>query len=123
MNLKKLKAKLVIKIIGPIYAIAIVISLVARLIAKQNQVSDLLFMSGLILICVAIVDILLHANLLAGWFRKQKKGETDEEYQKRKIDIYKVGSLKNKPIHFEKFTCNTLILGLGFIALAILITL
>lgn len=121
--MKNLKAKLVLKLIGPIYVGAILIALVAKFLAKQNQASDFFFMAGLILVCLAVSDILLHANLLAGWFRKQKKGETDEEYQKRKIDIYQVGSLKNKPIHFAKFTCNSLVLGLGLIALAIILTL
>lgn len=41
-----------------------------------------------------MVDILLHAHLMAGWFQKQRKGESDEDFKKRKIDVRKVASEK-----------------------------
>ena len=43
-----------------------------------------------------MVDILLHAHLMAGWFQKQRKGESDEDFKKRKIDVRKVASEKKE---------------------------
>ena len=96
----------------------LILSVLAALILAftpyRIQASNFLFLCGLFLLCVAIVDILLHAHLMAGWFQKQRKGESDEAFKKRKIDIKSVASKqKNEPIHFKKlsFTC-TLIGGL-----------
>lgn len=61
-----------------------------------------LFMLGLFCLCIMMVDILLHAHLMAGWFQRQRKGESDEDFKKRKIDVHKVASeKKNEPIHFK----------------------
>ena len=50
-----------------------------------------------------MVDILLHAHLMAGWFQKQRKGESDEDFKKRKIDVRKVASeKKNEPMHSDR---------------------
>ena len=86
-------------------------------------VSNFLFVVGLGYICLMICNILLHAGLFSGWFKKKKKGETDEEYQADKIEVETVASKKNRPIHFEALAANCLVLGLGMIVLAIIITL
>ncbi|WGN90568.1 DUF3899 domain-containing protein [Ligilactobacillus faecis] len=106
-----------------ILGLALISGIFARLSGFHVLVSDVLFMSGLVLLCIMMVDILLHAGLMAGWFQKQRKGESDEEFAKRKIDIKRVASeKKNAPIHFEKLGVNCLVLGCGLIVIAILIT-
>ena len=102
----------------------VIAGIVGRLTSNHILVSDILFMSGLALLCLMMFDILLHANLLAGWFQRQRKGESDEEFAKRKIDIKRVASeKKNAPIHFKKFSFNCLLLGSFMIILAVVITL
>ena len=107
-----------------IAGIVLLLTIVGRLTSNHILVSDILFMSGLALLCLMMFDILLHANLLAGWFQRQRKGESDEEFAKRKIDIKRVASeKKNAPIHFKKFSFNCLLLGSFMIILAVVITL
>lgn len=65
-------------------AVALLLVVIGFLTGNRFFVSDLLFMSGLVLICVMIIDILLHAYLMAGWFQRQRKGESDEEFEKKK---------------------------------------
>ncbi len=102
-----------------IAGIVLLLTIVGRLTSNH-----ILVMSGLALLCLMMFDILLHANLLAGWFQRQRKGESDEEFAKRKIDIKRVASeKKNAPIHFKKFSFNCLLLGSFMIILAVVITL
>jgi hypothetical protein len=121
--MNRLKAKFCPKIVGGVLLLAVLVMCYGIIFKQQTRVSDWLFLAGLALVCLAVIDILLHAHLLAGWFQKQRKGESDEEFAKRKIDVHRVGSLKNKPIHFEKLAFNSLLLGLCLIVLAVLITL
>ena len=107
-----------------IAGIVLLLTIVGRLTSNHILVSDILFMSRLALLCLMMFDILLHANLLAGWFQRQRKGESDEEFAKRKIDIKRIASeKKNAPIHFKKFSFNCLLLGSFMIILAVVITL
>lgn len=105
-------------------AVALLLVVIGFLTGNRFFVSDLLFMSGLVLICVMIIDILLHAHLMAGWFQRQRKGESDEEFEKRKIDIRRVASeKKNGPIHFKKLGFNCLVLACYLIILAVITSL
>ncbi|KRL83352.1 DUF3899 domain-containing protein [Ligilactobacillus apodemi] len=107
-----------------IMGVALLAALGGIMLKKQVVVSDTAFMLGLVLLCIMMIDILLHANLLAGWFQKQRKGESDEEFAKRKIDVKRVASeKKNGPIHFERLALNCLVLGGYLIILAVVITL
>lgn len=116
------KSKIMIKLDLSTICVTAVLALIGYL-AKQNiLVSDIYFMAGLVLLCLAITDILLHASLISGWFQHQHKGETDEEYQARKIDVHKIADKKNKPIHFDSFSVNSLLLSLWLIVCAVLIT-
>lgn len=117
------RRKIYLKTLAAVLLLAIVCVIVARLGYKQVLVSNILFMVGLFGVCISIVDILLKAHLLAGWFRHRKKGETDEEYQKNKINVRKVGSLKNAPIRSSKFGSSCLAAGCIFIFCAVLATL
>lgn len=107
-----------------IMGVTLLAALGGIILKKQVVVSDTAFMLGLVLLCIMMIDILLHANLLAGWFQKQRKGESDEEFAKRKIDVKRVASeKKNGPIHFERLALNCLVLGGYLIILAVVITL
>lgn len=107
-----------------IMGVALLAALGGIMLKKQVVVSDTAFMLGLVLLCIMMIDILLHANLLAGWFQKQRKGESDEEFAKRKIDVKRIASeKKNGPIHFERLALNCLVLGGYLIILAVVITL
>ena len=107
-----------------IMGVALLAALGGIMLKKQVVVSDTAFMLGLVLLCIMMIDILLHANLLAGWFQKQRKGESDEEFAKRKIDVKRVASeKKNGPIHFERLALNCLVLGGSLIILSVVITL
>lgn len=122
--MKNFKQKLWLKADGIVILIAVVLATTSHLLNIQNNISDFMFLIGMALICLTIINILLHAGLLAGWFRKKQKGETDEEYQERKIDVRNIASKKkNAPIHFESFAANCLILGIVLIVLAIAVTL
>ncbi|WP_235805516.1 DUF3899 domain-containing protein [Liquorilactobacillus oeni] len=86
-------------------------------------IADCLFILGLAGVCFTVVDILLGAHLLAGWFRHKKKGESDEEYQASKIDPKKVGRLKDGPVRFSRFGKSSLSVGMVYIIFSVLLTL
>ena len=113
--MRNLQTKLWLKLDGAVLLLALATALCGRWLEVAVQVSNVMFL-------VMIINILLHASLLAGWFKKKQAGESDEEYQARKIDIKSVASKKNKPIHFQSFAANCLVIGLGLIVLAIVIT-
>lgn len=117
------KRKIYLKALITLSLIAAIFLLVARLGYYGILISNIAFVIGLFLICVSIVDVLLKAHLLAGWFRHKKKGETDEEYQKNKIKVREVGRLKNAPIQSSKLGRSCLAAGSIFILCAILVTL
>ena len=48
-----------------IAGIVLLLTIVGRLTSNHILVSDILFMSGLALLCLMMFDILLHANLLS----------------------------------------------------------
>jgi len=121
--MKKFRDKLWLKLDGAALLLVVATGLCGRLLGVATEVSNGMFLLGLLLICLMIVNILLHASLLAGWFKKKQAGESDEEYQARKIDVKSVASKKNKPIHFQSFAANCLVIGLGLIIMAVLITL
>ncbi|MFT8949046.1 MAG: DUF3899 domain-containing protein [Liquorilactobacillus hordei] len=110
------KSTLTIQIIGLLLAIVVFIGV------DKILISNILFMAGLAAICLTIIDVLLGAHLLAGWFKHKKKGETDDEYQQAKINIREVGRVKNQPIRASKFGKSTLIIGITYIILSIIIT-
>lgn len=116
------KNKIVLPLTGTVGAAAFLVALIGRFTSQARLLSDIFFMGGLTLVCLAIINILLYASLMSGWFKSQRKGERDEDYQKRKIDVHTVASKKNRPIHFDKFAANTLFLGILAIILAILLT-
>lgn len=120
--MRNLQTKLWLKLDGAVLLMALATALCGRWLGVAVQVSNVMFLVGLLLICLMIINILLHASLLAGWFKKKQAGESDEEYQARKIDVKSVASKKNKPIHFQSFAANCLVIGLGLIILAIVIT-
>ena len=115
--MRNLQTKLWLKLDGAVLLLALATALCGRWLGVAVQVSNVMFLVGLLLIC-----LILHASLLAGWFKKKQAGESDEEYQARKIDVKSVASKKNKPIHFQSFAANCLVIGLGLIVLAIVIT-
>ncbi|WP_057743567.1 DUF3899 domain-containing protein [Liquorilactobacillus capillatus] len=117
-----LKQKIYFKSVSATLLITIIILVVAKLTVCGVLLSNILFTSGLLLICISIIDVLLRAHLLAGWFRHKKKGETDEEYRKNKIKVNEVGSLKNMPVQSSKFGRSCLAAGSILILGAILIT-
>lgn len=102
--------------------ITIIIAIIGYLLKQTILISDVFFMTGLLLLCLSIADILLHASLMSGWFQHKHKGETDEEYQARKIDVHEVADKKNQPIHFDRFSVNSLMISLWLIVCAVLIT-
>ena len=122
--MKKIKEKLWYKTDGAAAVIAVILIIIAAFAGQLRLLSDIFFMVGLVLICLAVANILLHASLLSGWFKKKKKGhETDDEYQQEKIDVETVGSKKNRPIHFEQFAINCSLFGICLIIISILTTL
>ncbi|GKS82105.1 hypothetical protein LPAF129_17910 [Ligilactobacillus pabuli] len=108
-----------------LYALVItsVLALLGFLFKKQVLFSDGFFMLGLLVICVAIFDILLHASMMSGWFQHKHRGETDDEYQERKINVRDVAQRKNQPIHWDRLAVNGLLLGGWLIICAVLLTL
>jgi len=106
-----------------IIAVALIVSSISCLNKYRLPCSNFLFMLGLFCLCIMMVDILLHAHLMAGWFQRQRKGESDEDFKKRKIDVRKVASeKKNEPIHFKKLSFNCTLIGVILILIAITMT-
>ncbi|KRN89421.1 DUF3899 domain-containing protein [Ligilactobacillus ceti] len=118
-----IKEKIWPKFTGGIVLAVIIISFGSVIFHYQRVVSDGFFIAGMVCLLAAIVNILAHAQLFAGFFKRKKKGETDEEYQANKLKVREIGSKKNAPIHFDKFALNMLILAVVLILAAILITL
>ncbi|KRN27129.1 DUF3899 domain-containing protein [Liquorilactobacillus mali] len=121
--MNRFKQKYYFKSVTAIQLVGIILMGTAALGIDKIMISNILFMVGLAAICVMIVDILLGAHLLAGWFKHKKKGETDDEYQQAKINVREVGSIKNQPIHFSKVGKSASIIGVTYIVLSIIITL
>lgn len=121
--MNNLKTIYYVKVTTLLQLLGIVAAIGACLVQQRTLVSNFLFLSGLVLICISVIDILLGAHLMAGWFRHKKKGETDVEYRKNKLDLKKVAELKNKPVQIHRIGSSGLILGLTYIILAIIITL
>ncbi|MFT8446447.1 MAG: DUF3899 domain-containing protein [Liquorilactobacillus nagelii] len=121
--MNNLKTIYYVKVTTLLQLLGIVAAIGACLVQQRTLVSNFLFLSGLVLICISVIDILLGAHLMAGWFRHKKKGEKDAEYRKNKLDLKKVAELKNKPVQIHRIGSSGLILGLTYIILAIIITL
>ncbi|WP_057828161.1 DUF3899 domain-containing protein [Liquorilactobacillus cacaonum] len=121
--MNQFKKKYYFKSVSVIQILGLLIAIMALIGIDKVLVSNILFMIGLGTICLAVVDILLGAHLLAGWFRHKKKGETDDEYEQSKIKIREVGRMKNQPVRFSRFGRSMLIIGASYIILAIVITL
>ncbi|KRM87320.1 DUF3899 domain-containing protein [Liquorilactobacillus vini] len=121
--MKRLNKRYFFKLTSLAQLVGLLAAVISYLVKWSLYLSNLLFLLGLALICTTVVDVLLGAHLMAGWFQRRKKGETDQEYQQRKIDIKKVGELKNRPVTIHRFGTSCLIVGLTYIALAIIITL
>lgn len=120
--MENFKKYLLVKFDLYILVITSVIALLGLLLKKQLMFSDGFFMVGLLAICVAICDILLHASMMSGWFQHKNRGETEEEYQERKINVRDVAQRKNRPIHWDRLAVNGLLLGGWLIICAILLT-
>lgn len=106
-----------------IVAAALIASSISSLNQYRLACSNALFMLGLLSLCIMMVDILLHAHLMAGWFQKQRKGESDEDFKKRKIDVRRVASeKKNEPIHFKKLSFNCTVIGVALIFISVVMT-
>ncbi|MFT8631723.1 MAG: DUF3899 domain-containing protein [Liquorilactobacillus ghanensis] len=120
--MNKLKKNYYVKTTAVLQLIGVIAAIGGWLIQQPLLFSNILFLIGLFLICISIIDVLLGAHLLAGWFRHKKKGETDEEYRKNKLNLKKVAELKNKPIQIHRIGISGLILGVTYIVLAIIIT-
>ncbi|WP_017866925.1 DUF3899 domain-containing protein [Ligilactobacillus pobuzihii] len=116
------KSKLMYKLDMITVIVTVVLAVIGYFMKKLLIVSDIFFMIGLILLCLAIADILLHASLMSGWFQHQRKGETNEEYQERKIDVHEVADRKNRPVHFDRFSVNSLVISIWLIICAVLVT-
>ena len=121
--MKRLNKRYFFKLTSLAQLVGLLAAVISYLVKWSLYLSNLLFLLGLALICTTVVDVLLGAYLMTGWFQRRKKGETDQEYQQRKIDIKKVGELKNRPVTIHRFGTSCLIVGLTYIALAIIITL
>lgn len=106
-----------------IVAAALIASSISSLNQYRLACSNALFMLGLLSLCIMMVDILLHAHLMAGWFQKQRKGESNEDFKKRKIDVRRVASeKKNEPIHFKKLSFNCTVIGVALIFISVVMT-
>lgn len=122
MRVEKLQHHYYVKTVAFFQFIGLLCFFLGILGFKRLQIADGLFMVGLLGICCTVVDILLGAHLLAGWFRWRRKGETDAEYQAAKIDPHQVGRLKDKPLRFSRLGKSCLSVGLGYIVFSILLT-
>ena len=67
--MKKIKEKLWYKTDGAAAVIAVILIIIAAFAGQLRLLSDIFFMVGLVLICLAVANILLHASLLSGWFK------------------------------------------------------
>lgn len=120
--MERIKQKYYFKSVTAIQIAGIMLVIANIIGIDRVLISNILFLVGLVAICLMIIDILLGAHLLAGWFKHKKKGETDDEYQQAKINVREVGSIKNQPIRFSKFGKSALIIGVTYIVLSIIIT-
>ncbi|GAJ27365.1 hypothetical protein JCM15457_2352 [Liquorilactobacillus sucicola DSM 21376 = JCM 15457] len=120
--MQRLKQKIYLKTVSVTLLLAVVFSVAAKFVLDTLLISNILFASGLLLVCVSIADLLLKAHLFAGWFQHKKKGETDEEYRENKIKVEEVGSLKNGPIRSSKFGRSCLAIGSCLILFSIWVT-
>lgn len=120
--MNKFKEQVLVKLDLTVLVVSALAAVLAAVLKLRILFSDIYFMSGLALVCLAVGDILVHASLMTGWFQHQRRGETAEEYQARKIDVHEVGSRKNRPLHWDKFSVNSVLLGVWLIVCAILMT-
>lgn len=116
------KIKIMFKLDGIIAAGTVVLAGCSYVFKQQLLFSNWFFMLGLGLICLSIADILVHASLMSGWFQHKHKGETDEEYQTRKINVHQVAERKNRPLHYDRFSVNGSLIGGWLILWAVLLT-
>ncbi|WPC19747.1 DUF3899 domain-containing protein [Pediococcus inopinatus] len=84
-------------------------------------VSNHFFMAGLLLLLIGIFFILERGHLFTGWFRRSAKGE--DEADRKKIDVHKVGREKNSPIVITKPAHYFLNIGGFTIVVSVLISL
>ncbi len=122
-KMDRFKNKILVKMNLLLVASSLVLVVISLFLGLRLFLADIFFMVGLALLCLVVADILLHASLMAGWFQRRHKGETDEEYQKRKIDVHQVGDKKNQPIHFDKLSVNSLIISVWLIVCSVVLTL
>ncbi|GAA2856134.1 hypothetical protein AH70_07855 [Pediococcus damnosus LMG 28219] len=103
-------------------ALIVILMLIDWLIFKDPlKVSNHFFMAGLLLLIVGIFFVLERGHLFTGWFRRPAKGEDDSD--RKKIDVHKVGREKNGPIVITKPARYFLNIGSFTIIVSVLISL
>ncbi|KRN83080.1 hypothetical protein IV87_GL001518 [Pediococcus ethanolidurans] len=102
-------------------AVLVLIGFIDWLITRNTIVtSNHFFMVGLALLLIGVVFVLERGHLFTGWFKRPAKGE--EKLPQKKIDVHKVGRIKNSPIVLTKPARYFLHVGIFTVVVSILVS-
>ncbi|MGQ2282646.1 DUF3899 domain-containing protein [Apilactobacillus kunkeei] len=112
------------KRVGLIIALAGIVVASLAMMFKVNAItiSNYLFLIGLLVTIIGLIGVLSKGHLFTGWRIFHRKGD-NERFENEKIPANKVGGMKNSKIVVRPFAQLTLIIGIIWIAFAIIITL
>lgn len=85
-------------------------------------VSNYFFLIGLVFFLIGAIAVLSKGHLFTGWRVFHRKGDK-ERFENEKIPADKIGGIKNAKIMIRPTAQLTLIIGVIWIAFAIMITL
>lgn len=106
-----------------IAVIGVMVGLIAVLLhVKVVTVSNYFFFIGLLFFLVGAIAVLSKGHLFTGWRIFHRKGDK-ERFENEKIPADKIGGIKNAKIMIRPTAQLTLIIGVIWIAFAIMITL
>ncbi|CAI2566626.1 hypothetical protein AKUH3B110M_02890 [Apilactobacillus kunkeei] len=103
--------------------VGIVVALIAMVFKiSAITISNYLFLIGLLFTVIGLIGVLSKGHLFTGWRIFHRKDD-DERFENEKIPANKIGGIKNAKIVVRPFAQLTLIIGIIWIAFAIIITL
>lgn len=101
--------------------VLVLIGLIDWIVTRNTiATSNHFFMLGLALLLIGVIFVLERGHLFTGWFKRPAKGE--EKLPQKKIDVHKVGRLKNSPIVITRPAKYFLHVGIFTIMMSILIS-
>lgn len=106
-----------------ISVIGVMVGLITLLLhVKVVTVSNYFFFVGLLFFLVGTIAVLSKGHLFTGWRIFHRKGDK-ERFENEKIPADEIGGIKNAKIMIRPTAQLTLIIGIIWIAFAIVITL